>query len=115
MHFFLRILKVFGSAAKTAYYLKKIEGIQPNWKLQYKIKCKSTENELSNLLRGSVIKKKQPIAIVAREQILGIGQNSRTWFSPKGGIWLSAYQSFQQNSQARYLVCPLQLSYVKCL
>ena len=83
-------MKVFGSAAKTAYYLKKIEGIQPNWKLKYKIKCKSTENELSNLLRGSVIKKEQPIAIVAREQILGLGQNSRTWFSPKGGIWLSA-------------------------
>ena len=83
-------MKVIGSAAKTVFYLKKIQGQYPIWRLQYKIKCKSTEYELSNWLRYSEIKRNQPVAIIAREQFSGFGQNSKTWLSPKGGIWLSA-------------------------
>ena len=83
-------MKVLGSIAKTAYYYKKIQGFCPHWKLRYKFKCKSTEHELTNWLQDSPIKKYKPIAIVAKEQLSGIGQNSREWFSPKGGIWLSA-------------------------
>ena len=83
-------MKVIGSAAKTVFYLKKIQGQYPSWRLHYKIKCKSTENELTNLLRYSIIKKNQPVAIIAREQLLGVGQNSKTWVSPKGGFWLCA-------------------------
>ena len=83
-------MKVLGSVAKTAYYYKNIQGLCPNWKLQYKLKCKNTEFELTNWLQDSPIKRSKPIAIVAKEQLLGIGQNSRPWFSPKGGIWLSA-------------------------
>ena len=83
-------MKVIGSAAKTAFYLKKIQGQYPSWRLQYKIKCKSTENELTNWLGYSEIKRNQPVAIIAREQSSGFGQNSKTWVSPKGGIWLSA-------------------------
>ena len=83
-------MKGIGSAAKTVFYLKKIQGQYPSWRLKYKIKCKSTENELSNWLRYSEIKRNQPVAIIAREQFSGFGQNSKTWVSPKGGIWLSA-------------------------
>ena len=83
-------MKVFGSIAKTAYYYKKIQGSCPHWKLQCKLKCKSTENELTNWLQDYPIKKNKPLAIMAKEQLSGIGQNSRSWFSPKGGIWLSA-------------------------
>ena len=83
-------MKVIGPAAKTVFYLKKIQGQYPSWRLFYKIKCKSTEIELTNLLGYSEIKKNQPVAIIAREQISGVGQNSKTWVSPKGGIWLSA-------------------------
>ena len=83
-------MKVLGSAAKTAYYYKNIQGFGHHWKLQYKLKCKSTEYELTNLLQDSQIKRHKPMAIIAKEQLLGIGQNSRPWFSPKGGIWLSA-------------------------
>jgi len=83
-------VKVIGSAAKTVFYLKKIQGQYPSWKIQYKIKCKSTENELTNWLGYSEIKRNQPLAIIAREQFSGFGQNSRTWVSPQGGIWLSA-------------------------
>ncbi len=83
-------MKVIGSAAKTVFYLKKIQGQYPSWRIKYKIKCKSTENELSNWLRYSEIKRNQPVAIIAREQFSGFGQNSKKWVSPKGGIWLSA-------------------------
>ena len=83
-------MKVIGPAAKTVFYLKKIQGQYPSWRLKYKIKCKSTENELSKWLRYSEIKRSQPVAIIAREQFSGFGQNSKTWVSPKGGIWLSA-------------------------
>ena len=83
-------MKVIGSAAKTVFYLKKIQGQYPSWKLRYKIKCKSTENELSNWLKYSEIKRNQPLAIIAREQFSGFGQYSKNWISPKGGIWLSA-------------------------
>ena len=83
-------MKNIGSAAKTVFYLKKIQGQYPSWRLQYKIKCKSTENELTNWLGYSVIKRNQPVAIIAREQFSGFGQNSKIWVSKKGGIWLSA-------------------------
>ena len=83
-------MKVIGSSSKTVFYLKKIQGQYPRWRLLYKVKCKSTENELTNWLGYSEIKKNQPVAIIAREQFLGVGQNSKTWVSPKGGIWLSA-------------------------
>ena len=83
-------MKVIGSSAKTVFYLKKIQGQYPSWKLHYKIKCKSTEHELTNCLRCSEIKRDSPVAVIAREQLSGVGQNSKTWFSPKGGIWLSA-------------------------
>ena len=83
-------MKVFGSVARTLYYYKKIKGFCPNWKLKYKFKCRSTEYELTSWLKDYPIKKNKPIAIVAQEQFSGIGQNSRSWLSPKGGIWLSA-------------------------
>ena len=83
-------MKVIGSAAKTVFYLKKMQGQYPNWRLNYIIKCKSTEIELTKWLGNSEIKRNQPLAIIAREQFSGFGQNSKTWVSPKGGIWLSA-------------------------
>ena len=83
-------MKVLGSIAQTAYYYKNIQGCSPHWKLQYKLKCKSTEHELTNWLQEHPIKRYKPIAIVAKEQFLGIGQHSRPWFSPRGGIWMSA-------------------------
>ena len=97
-------MKVLGSVAKTAYHYKKIQGSHPNWKIKYKLKCKSTEYELTNWLQNSPIKKYKPIAIVAKEQLSGIGQNSNQWFSPKGGIWLSAaYPIFSQEFSSEIL------------
>ena len=95
-------MKVIGPAAKTVFYLKKIQGQYPIWTLHYKIKCKSTENELTNMFKYSEIKKNRPVAIIAREQFSGFGQNSKTWLSPKGGIWLSAaYPIFSKEFTSR--------------
>ena len=83
-------MKNLDLVAKTAYEFKKIQGICPHWKLQYKLKCRSTEYELTNYLQDSPIKRYKPIAIIAKEQLSGFGQNKKEWISPKGGIWLSA-------------------------
>ena len=50
-------MKVIGSAAKTVFYLKKMQDQSPSWRLQYKIKCKSTENELINIAKEVGFKK----------------------------------------------------------
>ena len=97
-------MKVLGSVAKTAYYYKKIQGVYPYWKLQYKLKCKSTEYELTNWLQDYPIKIYKPLVMVAKEQLSGVGQNSRPWFSPKGGIWLSAaYPIFSTKFSSDFL------------
>lgn len=83
-------MTISGSSAKTAFYFKKNLGLYPNWKFQYKIKCQSTENELSEWLRFHELKRNQPFAVIAREQSSGFGQYLRPWLSPRGGIWLSA-------------------------
>ena len=83
-------MKVFGYSAKTAFYYKKIQDLHPDWVIKYKLKCASTEEELTRLLKVSDLINKKPLVIIAKEQFLGIGQRARSWFSPRGGIWLSA-------------------------
>ena len=109
-------MKVLGSAAKTSYYFKKIQGVCPHWKLYYKFKCKSTECELTNLLQNSPIKQYKPIAIVSKEQSSAIGQNSRPWFSPKGGIWLSAaYPIFSSEFSTEILSLSFAIKFCEML
>ena len=91
-------MKVLGYSAKTAYYYKKIQGYYPDWEIRYKLKCANTEAELTKFLKESTLINKKPIAIISKEQFSGIGQKSRRWLSPKGGIWLSAaYPIFSEN------------------
>jgi len=109
-------VKVIGPAAKTFFYLKKIQSQYPSWRLQYKIKCKSTENELTKWLGYSEIKRNQPVAIIAREQSSGFGQNSKTWLSPKGGIWLSAaYPIFSKEFTSQIFNLSLGIQICKML
>ena len=75
-----------GFAARTAYYLKKIQGLYPYWKINYKVKCESTEKELSNWLKLKEIKRNRPVVIIAKEQFSGFGQNSKKWISLKVGF-----------------------------
>ena len=97
-------MRVLGSAAKTIFYYKKFQGCYPNWKLLYKFKCRSTEYELSKWLNCKQIKRDKPIAIIAKEQSAGFGQNYKTWDSQRGGIWLSAaYPIFSKEFSSNIL------------
>ena len=82
-------MKVIGAKARTSFFYKQDGEVLPNWNLIYKLKCKSTEYELDKYLKENGIKT-YPTAIIAKEQISGIGQHRRQWSSPDGGIWLSA-------------------------
>ena len=90
-------MKIIGKAAKTAFYYKKAFEEFPDWDLNYKLKCSSTENELNNYLKKTKIPLGRPIVIIASEQFSGVGQYKRRWLSPPGGIWLSAAYPIYNN------------------
>ena len=90
-------MKIIGKAAKTAFYYKKDFEEFPDWDLNYKLKCSSTENELNNYLKKTKIPLSRPIVIIASEQFSGVGQYKRRWLSPPGGIWLSAAYPIYNN------------------
>ncbi len=91
-------MKFLGHAAKTAFYYKKHSKDLPDWNLNYVFNCKSTENQLNNYLKRPKLIFDKPIAIISKKQFSGVGQYGRKWFSPLGGIWLSAaYPIFSDN------------------
>ncbi len=64
------------------------------WRLRGVPVCASTEGNLDRWLEhawpagsGPL---QAPLALVARQQRFGHGQQGRSWFSPPGGVWLSA-------------------------
>ena len=63
-------------------------GPQPlPWRLVWQPVTASTEAELDCLLERGL---RPPLAVIARRQIRGHGQQGRRWHSPAGGLWLSA-------------------------
>ncbi len=63
-----------------------------SWQLRRMPVCASTEVELDRWLaerqrRGVPVAK---LAVLARRQRFGHGQQGRPWYSPAGGLWLSA-------------------------
>lgn len=66
----------------------------PRWRLRGLPVCASSETELDRWL-GRLAADPQaplaaPIAVIARRQRFGRGQQGRQWSSPAGGVWLSA-------------------------
>lgn len=57
------------------------------WQLCWRPVCASTELELDRLLAAG---RRAPLAVIARRQTRGHGQQGRVWQSPPGGVWLSA-------------------------
>ena len=86
---------------------------QMSWRLKLKPICASTEIELSNWIAEKPVKKNQPIAIFSSCQRFGKGQSGRTWYAPKGGVWVSAAikkeDSHENNSQLYGLAVALAL------
>lgn len=66
----------------------------PPWRLRTLPVCASTEIELDRWLErlapGSNDPLPAPLAVIARRQRFGRGQQGRVWQSPAGGVWLSA-------------------------
>ena len=86
---------------------------QMSWRLKLKPICASTEIELSNWIAENPVKKNQPVAIFSSCQRFGKGQSGRTWYAPKGGVWVSAAikkeDSHENNSQLYGLAVALAL------
>lgn len=67
-----------------------------SWQLRRLPVCASTEVELCRWLdQRQVDRRSLPgdglaLAVVARHQRFGVGQQGRAWVSPPGGLWLSA-------------------------
>ena len=63
-----------------------------SWQLRRLPVCASTEIELDRWLerRQAAGMSLQRLAVTARRQRFGHGQQGRPWLSPAGGIWLSA-------------------------
>ena len=70
-------------------------GLPPTpWRLRSLPVCASTEGELERWL-GQLVPRREdhlrgPVAVIARRQRFGRGQQGRSWSSPAGGVWLSA-------------------------
>ena len=63
-------------------------GPQPlPWRLVWQPITASTEADLDRLLERGL---RPPLAVIARRQTRGYGQQGRRWHSPAGGLWLSA-------------------------
>ena len=71
-------------------YHKLNKSSRRSWKLIWKPICASTEIELSNWIAKKPVRKDQLKAILASSQKYGQGQLGRNWYSPKGGVWVSA-------------------------
>ena len=77
------------SAGSIAAAIRALPGEQPlPWRLRSLPVCASTERELERWLRSA--EATPPLAVLARQQRRGQGQQGRVWQSPPGGVWLSA-------------------------
>ena len=75
------------SAAGISAALTALPGDHPlPWRLKLLPVCASTELELERWLAEAP----PPLAVMARRQRHGQGQQGRPWHSPPGGVWLSA-------------------------
>jgi BirA family biotin operon repressor/biotin-[acetyl-CoA-carboxylase] ligase len=75
-------------AAAVAAALRELPLEHPlPWRLKVLPLCASTELELERWLSSGV---QPPLALLARQQRFGHGQQGRVWQSPPGGVWLSA-------------------------
>ena len=70
------------------------------WKLRWKPVCASTERDLSKWLKEKPFSGKDFRAVFTKRQLFGIGQKGRSWYSPAGGVWISAVMPIISNLKA---------------
>tara|TARA_Y100001968_G_scaffold85970_1_gene77043 strand:+ start:49 stop:813 length:765 start_codon:yes stop_codon:yes gene_type:complete len=105
--------KLFRGVGVIYRYHKLTESSFRSWRLIFRPICASTEIELSDWIEEKPVKKNQPKAIFATCQKFGQGQFGRNWYSPKGGVWVSAAinieGAYQDNSELYGLAVALAL------
>ncbi len=98
-------------AAALAAALRRLPGDHPlPWRLRCLPVCASTEPALEQWLADGAA---PPLALLARRQRRGHGQQGRVWQSPPGGVWLSAalpWPAQPQGSAALALAAALGLA-----
>ena len=71
------------------------------WRLRGMPVCASTERELDRWLEHALPAGpgplQAPLALLARQQRFGHGQQGRPWLAPPGGVWLSAALPWPQD------------------
>ena len=72
-------MKIQSSIARSSFFYRKYNGGNQNWKLNFRLKCQSTENELSKILSKYDLTTSYPIAVIADEQTAGFGQKGKLW------------------------------------
>ncbi len=82
--------KLSRGVASIYRYHKLKQPSSRSWSLIWKPICSSTEIELSNWITEEPVGKDISKAIFSSSQKYGIGQFGRNWYSPKGGVWVSA-------------------------
>ncbi len=82
--------KLFRGVGGIYRYHKLRQPSSRSWLLVRKPICASTEIELSNWISEKPVVKDRLRAIFAYSQKYGQGQFGRNWYSPKGGVWVSA-------------------------
>ncbi len=105
--------KLFKGIGGIYRYYKLNNSPRSAWRLRFVPVCASTEIELTNWIAEKPVKKNQPKAIFASCQKFGQGQIGRNWYSPKGGIWVSAaikrQGNYEENSELYGLAVALAL------
>ena len=81
-----------------------------SWLLIWKPVCASTEIELSNWIAEKPVCQNRPKAIFASSQKYGQGQLGRNWYSPKGGVWVSAAINRKDSNTKNSELCGLAVA-----
>ncbi len=101
----MNILKDGKNTARISRQLRSKSLIFKPWDLRLKSVCSSTEKELSKWLIDKPLQSFDfPRAFLAEKQKHGFGQKGRFWYSPKGGIWLSAALPLDDNYESSSLL-----------
>jgi BirA family transcriptional regulator, biotin operon repressor / biotin---[acetyl-CoA-carboxylase] ligase len=88
-----------GTIAAALRQLPRAAGQPPAlpWRLQWHPITTSTETLLDQALARGL---PSPLAVIARRQNRGHGQQGKAWLSPAGGVWLSAALPWSQPAGA---------------
>ena len=94
----MSLTKTPKSGCSIIRYLRRSQDSSLLWQLKSKSVCASTEEELSKWLIKNPFNGNEHRAVFAAKQLYGKGQRGKDWFSPRGGVWVSAAMPFEKKN-----------------